>query len=91
MATVIAVLVAVVFVGAIAVARRYRNDIRSVWKPGLALWRIGRLVAVGLIAYGLFVSGRAFMQVIGLIVVAFFGFYLVLEEPLEHITDSNAE
>ena len=77
----------IVLVAAMLVASEYRGRIAWWFKPTMRVWRVIRLLAVLLIAYGALISGRTILQAIALLGFAFVGVYIAVEQPHESVND----
>ena len=64
------------------VASQRRESISPVFRPALRGWRVLRLLALVLIAWGLFISGRAALQLIAVAIALFAGVYIAVEQPI---------
>lgn len=72
-------------VGTVLALRPHRESVIRVWRPTLWFWRVLRLVSLVFIAIALFVSGRFFLQMIGVIIVGFGVVYVWIERPQEKL------
>lgn len=77
-----------VIVAAIYIGREYRSEIKPYWDPAVNLFTILRFVAVLVVAYGLWISGRIVLQVIGILIIALVGLYIAIERP--NLKESHA-
>lgn len=87
MVLLLAALVFVVIAGTYALVRSFRGPFETVFPPLLTIFNIIRLLAVGIIIYGLLISGRPGPQLLGLGLIALGVIYATIERPHERIRD----
>lgn len=66
-------------VGAAFVGEQYASTIRPVWSPAMSLFEVARILSIGLIAWGLWNSGRGSLQIAAVVLFAFAGLWIAME------------
>lgn len=85
----LAVIATLTIVASVYAGRKYRTEIKPYWDPAVGLFTILRFVAVLLVAYGLWISGRIVLQFLAVLVIALVGLYVAIEKPHEDFGDND--